>query len=75
MGVVTGGAFARARAMFAAILAAGPMPLADQRAALEGIEPYKSRGKGQGLLGNKHSRHRVAMDKRAAVKARNRSRS
>mgnify|MGYP000476312139 CR=1 FL=1 len=68
------GAFARARAMFAAIIAAAAMPPGDQRAALEGIEPYRSRGKGQGLLGNKHSKHRVAMDKRAAVKARNRRR-
>lgn len=71
-----GNAFAAARAMFAAIEAAMMIQnIAQQQDALAQIGPYCSRGKGLGLSTNKHSRHRVAMDKRAAKKARNRRRS
>lgn len=65
--------FARAKHMAALVAAALTLPnLATQRSVLAGFEPYESRGKGMGLPGNKRSRHRVAMDKRAALKARNR---
>ena len=39
-------AFARARAMFAAIAAAVALPLTEQRDALVALGTYKSRGKG-----------------------------
>ena len=69
------GPFARAVAMFAAITAAmGLATLGEQRDAFGAIGPYRSRGKGLGLIGNKHSGHTVAMDKRAARKARNKAR-
>lgn len=68
--------FARAKAMLALVSAAMALPnVATQRSVLAGIGPYTSRGKGEGLAGNKRSRHRVAMDKRAAMKARNRRRA
>ena len=65
------GAFHRAKAMFAEITAAMSLPTLEQKIAFGRIEQYRSRGHGEGLLGNKHSRHCVAMDKRAATKARN----
>lgn len=65
-------AFHRVQAFFEAISKAAALPsLAEQQIALSTLGPYRSRGHGEGLLGNKHSRHSVAMDKRAAVKARN----
>ena len=45
-----------------------------QYAALSAIGAYRSRGHGEGCISNKHSRHTVAMDKRAALKARNKKR-
>jgi len=73
--MIANGAFARAREMFSRIASAMGLPTAaEQRAALAGILPYKSRGKGEGCPGNKHSKHTVAMDKRAARKARNKRR-
>ena len=70
-----GGAFHRSRAMFAAIVAAVALEgVANQRAALDKVGTYRSRGKGLGLLGNKHSDRTVAQDKRDAVKARNKRR-
>lgn len=66
------GPFSRVQAFFAAIEAALAIPsLVDQQAAIAAVGSYRGRGHGEGLLGNKHSRHSVAMDKRAAVKARN----
>lgn len=63
-------AFARARAMMAAIAVAMSLSSEAQRqVALSGIGPYVSRGKGRG--GRPSSGHKVAMDKRAAKKARN----
>jgi hypothetical protein len=62
-------AFARAKAMMAAIQVA--MMIGDavlRQAALNGIAPYRSRGKGSGKTSP--SAHCVAMDKRAARKAR-----
>jgi len=68
--------FARAKHMFSLVAAALALPnVATQQSVLAGIGPYISRGKGQGLPGNRRSRHRVAMDKRAALKARNRRRA
>lgn len=68
--------FARAKSAFSLVAAAMALPsAAAQRIALAGIGPYTSRGKGEGLVGNKRSHHRVAMDKRAALKARNRRRA
>jgi hypothetical protein len=62
--------FARANAMFALIAAA--MATANPQAALAKIGPYVSRGKG---TGKRHGSSRcVAMDKRAASKARNQAR-
>jgi hypothetical protein len=63
-------AFARAKMMMAAIAQAMAFTHAAQRqAALAQIGPYVSRGHGAGK--NSPSRHRVAMDKRAAAKSRN----
>ena len=66
--------FVRARKMAEAIAAAMLLPLGLRQATIAALGSYKSRGKGEGLAGNKHSRHFVAMDKRAARKARNRRR-
>lgn len=68
------GAFAVAREMFAKINAIMLLPTADRQEAFSLVGPYVSRGHGEGLLGNKHSRHTVAQDKRAARKARNKRR-
>ena len=68
-------AFARSAAMFASIKAAIALTRVEQEAALKSIGPYRSRGHGEGLPGNKYSARRVAMDKRDARKARNRQRS
>lgn len=63
-------AFARARAMMAAIAVAMRFTSETERQAqLAMIGPYESRGHGSGKWSK--SRHRVAMDKRAAIKARN----
>lgn len=67
--------FARARSMFAAIaavMAAFPVPGGTQAAALNGLGPYESRGKG-----GKRPRRSVGTKahQRAALKARNRQRS
>lgn len=63
-------AFARAKAMMAAIAVAMQFTSEAQRQAqLAVIGPYESRGHGGGHRSK--SRHKVAMDKRAAVKARN----
>lgn len=63
-------AFARAKAMMAAIAVAMQFTSEAQRQAqLATIGPYESRGHGSGKWPK--SRHRVAMDKRASVKARN----
>lgn len=62
--------FARAKLMMAQIAAAMAFSNAIQRqAALAQIGSYESRGKGSGKTSP--SRHRVAMDKRSASKARN----
>lgn len=61
--------FARAIAMFNLIAAAMSGP--NSQAALAGIGPYVSRGKGQGK--NQASRYCAAMQQRAAVKAKNRA--
>ena len=66
--------FKRAIAMQAAISAVmtqHPRDMLAQRAALEALGPYRSRGHGLGLARNLHSRHHVASDKRAAQKRRN----
>lgn len=68
-------AFRRAKAMFTAIAAAMVLPLDEQRAALAGVGTYRSHGHGLGLPGNKHSRRKVAMDKRDARRARNKARA
>lgn len=63
-------AFARAKAMMAAIQVA--MMIGDtvqRQAALNSMDLYRSRGKGSGKTSP--SRHHVAMDKRASKKARN----
>jgi len=70
--LTTSGPFARARAMMAlvsAIASAGPAQAIAMRMQLNAMGPYQSRGHGR----NKQSpsRHRVAMDQRAARKARN----
>lgn len=63
-------AFARARAMIAAIAVAMQIGnLADRQIALSAVGPYRSRGKGSAKTSP--SRHHVAMDKRVARKARN----
>lgn len=63
-------AFARAKAMMAAIQVAMMIGnVAQRQAALNSIAPYRSRGKGSGKTSP--SIHHVAMDKRAAKKARN----
>lgn len=68
-------AFHHSKLVFAAIAAAMVIPaFAERQAALALVPQYRSRGHGEGLLGNKHSRHCVAMDKRAARKARNKRR-
>ena len=61
--------FKRARVMMAAIMDA---VTTEARAA---IGPYRSRGHGLGLPGNKHSHRKVAMDKREARHERNRARA
>jgi PAB1-binding protein PBP1 len=67
--------FARARAMMAAItavMAAFPIPGGTQAAALNGLGPYESRGKG----GKRpHRRVGTKINQRAALKRRNRARS
>ena len=65
--------FARAKAMFAAIASLGGLQGLERQAALNDLGPYKSRGHGEGLIGNKHSKRTVAQDKRAATKARNKA--
>jgi hypothetical protein len=68
--------FRRAREMEAKIVAASELKhTAEADEALAAIGPYISRGHGEGLVGNKHSGRRVAMDKRDAVKRRNRLRN
>ncbi len=68
-----GNAFARSKAMFAAIMAfVSPSVGWDKAVALANVGEYKSRGKGKGKSGTS-SAHCVAMDRRAAVKARNRA--
>lgn len=63
-------AFVRAKVMFAAIQAAMSYTNeVERQAALAMIGPYESRGHGGGH--KIKSRHRVAMDKRVATKARN----
>ena len=68
--------FKRANEMRALLLAAlatfGGQPLA-LRVALGEIGPYASTRKSRGA--QHRSKHRVAMDKRAALKARNRKRN
>ena len=66
--------FARAAAMFAAINSAMALDLGLRDHALSAIGPYKSRGKG-GQRPHHASKRFVAMDKRDARKARNRSRA
>jgi hypothetical protein len=67
--------FARAAAMFAAVAAAfAIVSLPERFAALQGIGPYKSRGKG-GKRARHPSKRFVAQDRRDARKARNRRRS
>lgn len=62
--------FARANMMMAAIAAAMSMTNQNLRsAAMAEIGPYESHGHGRGKTSP--SRHSVAMDKRAATKARN----
>ena len=69
MGVIMIG-FARAKAMIALVQAAMAIgSVFERQQALASIGPYESRGHGGGH--RIKSRHRVAMDKRAAVKARN----
>jgi hypothetical protein len=64
--------FARAKAMFALVAAAMSMPfVGDQKAALDKIPPYKSRGKGRGKLakvyhGGTQKVHPAAKDRTAA---------
>lgn len=68
--LMKGNAFSRAKAMMAQIQIA--MMIGDtlaRQAALNSIGPYRSRGKGAGKASP--SAHCVAMDKRAARKARN----
>lgn len=67
--------FARAKAMFAAIQVAITLPFHEQGAAFGALGAYTSHGHGEGCLGNKHSKHTVSMDKRAAAKARNNRRA
>lgn len=62
--------FAAARTMFTLVAAAMKLPFAKRQAQLAAIGPYRSRGHGEGLPGNKHSRHTVAQDRRSAAKAR-----
>lgn len=62
--------FAASRALFALIAAAMKLPLSERLAAMAQLNAYKSRGHGEGLPGNKHSRHAVAQDRRSAAKAR-----
>jgi len=70
---VIGNAFARSKAMFAAIMAFVSSSVGwDKAVALANVGEYKSRGKGKGKSGTS-SAHCVAMDRRAAVKARNRA--
>jgi len=70
---VIGNAFPRSKAMFAAIMAfVSPSVGWDKAVALANVGEYKSRGKGKGKSGTS-SAHCVAMDRRAAVKARNRA--
>ena len=57
--------------LLAALATFGGQPLA-LRVALGEIGPYTSQRKSRGA---RRSRHRVAMDKRAALKARNRKRN
>lgn len=66
--------FSRSLMMLALIHDAMTIPFAHLRQeALAAIGPYKSRGKGRG--GWQKSRRAVAMDKRAALKARNKRRN
>ena len=68
-----GNAFASSKPMFAAIMAfVSPSVGWDEAVALANVGEYKSRGKGKGKSGTS-SAHCVAMDRRAAVKARNRA--
>ena len=72
---VHSGPYSRSKAMFAAIQAAIALPVGLlQHQAMSAIGTYRSRGHGEGCISNKHSRHTVAMDKRAALKARNKKR-
>lgn len=57
-------------AIQAVVIVAG-QDIVKQRAGLDAIGPYRSRGHGEGLFFNKHSQHKVAHDKRAAAKRRN----
>lgn len=69
---ISSGPFARARAMMALVAqmaAAGPMVKLALQGQLDAMGPYKSRGHCSGKTSK--SRHRVAMDQRAARKARN----
>ena len=57
-------AFARAAAMFAVIAAA----IAAGNAGLHGINTnYRSRGKGEGLRGNKHAKSSFKQNKRRGL--------
>ena len=62
-------AFARARAMFAAIsaIATGISNAADQQAAMIGLGSYRSRGHGEGLSRNKHARSSFKQNKRKGL--------
>jgi tmRNA-binding protein len=63
-------AFSRAKAMMAAIQVAMMIGnVVERQAALNSMDPYRSRGKGRSKTAP--SRHHVAMDKRTARKARN----
>lgn len=70
--------FARATKLQAAVeeimIGSAGFPLLMQMLLGE-LPKYRSRGKGEGCISNKHSRHCVSMDKRDARKARNRKRA
>lgn len=65
------GPFERANSFFAIYALAASLG----NHGMVGLPVYVSRGHGEGLPKNKRSRHRVAHDKRAAIKARNRAKS
>ena len=58
--------FARARALFAAIAAAATSHATPAQLALAN-GPYRSRGKGEGHIGNKHAKSSFKQNKRRGL--------